>query len=732
MVVAKFTPLPVLTQMDIERLTLFRATCLYPSNIKPTPIIQGPAANTVKKYYKLLHQLARFSLLVHCDQTSLLLFRHLCPDMPGPVVVSTLCAFMSYKMCDPGTVVKHHLTGDPVMSHRGHKIIANGAWNEGSTMEALQSALNRLHNLYPDLLGSQLPYRSHCSDCAKIFSLHIDQASSPRPCHKCYAVYGITSQVLSRGNVTNDSGFQNHLGIMQNLMKAHLSEGCIQLVPRDVRSFRTYLLNQSPCDHSLSLKNLQVYSMILVGINLFLRSDELLKLQFSDFVPSLTSFNSAVNKINYLVFKVKGKSDAHVNHLKLWSNKSHPELCPVTHLLLYIAKAGSTDGFLFPSLINRNAIFEYARFLKIIKGLCVKVGGYKDEPRIFGTHTLRKTAYLFAIYGTLEQLGFAKQQATANFPVNGVCLSDIMRSARHSSLQNASTYSQDCVSRFRTEKSNPETHFRKSNEYLEWNSILMFSNTIREYERETTLCPNIMSNQPLHFAAKWFYEIKCKLTEGSSVLHAVDTATQLQGARQESRQYALQLLNEMMLAKFSAEEVTTANGLMQQILGSSENNTNSPQAQDHLTTPAGADQPTLKRHHQPLGVGTTQTSNTTTSPSTCTPSPKKRRCHVYGPIDMEFRHKNEWDKMDLPTKVERLVACSKLERHECTGGANTFRYTTATPIAWCVQHCHDNDSQQFVAHLLSLGITTINKGKAHQYKCTQCPPRPKGPKTLKK
>jgi hypothetical protein len=735
MVVVDCTSLPDgLTPMDTDRLVLFRQERLYPERSGPIPVIQGPARTTINKYYKLLHQLARFSLLVHCDQTSLLLFRHLCPNMPGPVVVSTLCAFMSYKICEPGTVVKHHLTGQPVLSHRGHQIVANGGWNEGSNMEALQTALNRLHNLYPDLLGSHIPYKTHCADCATLFSVNDDTASPPQPCRRCFAVHGITSQVLSRGNVTNDGGYKKHLVIMTKLTKAHLSEGCIQLLPRDVRSFRSHLLHERSGDHGHSLRNLQVYSMILVGINLFLRSDELLKLEFSDFVPALTSFNELGKKINYLVFKVKGKSDVHVHHMKLWSNKTHPELCPVTHLLLYIAMAGRTDGLVFPALFDRNAIFEYSKFLKIIKHLCVNVGGYRDEPRIFGTHTLRKTAYLFATYGTLEQLGTPRQQATTNFAVDSISLSDVMYSARHVSLQNAATYSKDCVSRFRTEKSNPETSFSRQNLYLEWNPIRMFPNTIRGFERESRLRPTIMSNRPLHLVAEWFYERKLNLTEGSSVLAAVDTATHSQGPQQQSREYALQVLHEMMLANFTPQQVTTANGLMDQILDSPENNT-----RHHLTTPARApqtvlfqpDQPTRKRHHQPQLVGTSETGNTLSPSSTSTPSPPKRR-HVYGNIDLEFRHKDQWDNLDLPTKVKRLVECTKLQRNECTGGANTFRYTTATPIAWCVKHCHDNDTQQFVDHLLSCGITTINKGKAHQYKCTQCPPRLKGATTANK
>ena len=625
-------------------------------------------------------------------------------------------------------MVQHHLTTDPVLSHLGHPIVAEGGWNEGSTLEALHSALGHLHNLYPELFGTKLAYKPDCPACAKLFSQHVDPASSPRPCNQCFAVHGITSQVLARGCVLNDGGFQKHLFYMQKLMKQHLSEGCIQLLPKDVRDFRSHLLHESPADRFASLKNLQVYCMILVGINLFLRSDELLKLEFSHFIPALTCFNEGDKKINYLVFQVKGKSDVHLHHLKLWANQSHLELCPVTHLLVYIAMAARTDGFIFPSLCNGNAIFPYAKFLKIIKHLCVDVAGYQNEPRIFGTHTLRKTAYLFATFGTLEQLGNSK-------PLEGIHLADIGKSARHRTLQNSATYSLDCVSRYRTEKANPPAHCSNRNLYLEWNPILMVPNTIREFERATRQRPTTLSNLQLHLVANWFYEGKLKLTKASSVLAALETATHSQRPQQQSPRYAFQALHAMHVARFSFQEVITANGYMQQIMSSIENDTNSPKAPDSFHHPGGSskivpfqsDQQSLKLNPPAHGAGTSTSTNTTSTPA-CSPSPqKRRRHHVYGQIDLDFRKRDNWDNLDLPTKVKRLVECSKLDRKECTGGANTFRYTTATPIAWCVEHCHDNDTQKFVDHLLSCSIKTINKGKKHQYKCTKCPPRLNGP-----
>jgi hypothetical protein len=68
----KFTPLPKdLTDEDHRRLKSYLESNLFPERELPIPVIFGPKPNTVKKYYFLLRQLARFSLLVHCDQTSL-------------------------------------------------------------------------------------------------------------------------------------------------------------------------------------------------------------------------------------------------------------------------------------------------------------------------------------------------------------------------------------------------------------------------------------------------------------------------------------------------------------------------------------------------------------------------------------------------------------------------------------------------------------------------------------
>jgi hypothetical protein len=727
-VLPAFTKLPKLTKEEIERLTRYRNSLPFPTTTltNGVPTIQGPKAITVRKYYYLLNQLALFSLLVRCDQTSLLLFRKLCPDMPGPIVPSTLCAFLSYKIMKRGEFVTHHRTGTTVADHRGIPIRAEGGWKCKSNLEALYSAIIHIGNLYPDLLGDRLAYQSACPDCAAQYDSYLLQPNDPArtssappgPCNKCFPVYGNNPQIIPKGCVLNDVHVKKHVQTMKKMMEGHVKAGCIQLLPRDMRVIREHLLYQCPGDRCTSLNNLQVYTMFLVGINLFLRSEELLQLQFSDFVPAYTFFHWPTGKIYCLVFKVKGKSDLRVHYLRLWANNSHPEFCPVIHLLIYIAMSGRTDGFVFPSLDNANKIFEYEKFLDIVKNLCVKVAGYKHQDRRFGTHILRKTGYLFAIFGTLTQLGDGHRQATNTFSTDGISLSDIMDSARHKSFTNAATYAKDGVMTYHAIKlGGAGSDYAIANRCLEWKPI--HAHNLLSLERVTPHSDFV--DQPLQFCAKWFYKTKLRLTTASTVITAITAAANSSSLNQQSPQDAFQRLQAMHAAKFTPEEVATANGYMEQIaIQRAIENSNSTPRSNSESQEAPEIVP-IRPDQQPLGASTT----TTTTSTTLRP-PKKRRRGSYGPVNLEFRMSNTWKNMDLTIQVERLVECVKIPYAQLTNSARTFYYSTAAPIAHCVEHCYDSDIPKFISHLKHRGITKINK--TTKYACSQCIQRKQGNK----
>jgi hypothetical protein len=573
-----FTELPhaKLTVEDRDRLISYRNSLPFPVRTESlVPIISGPKQSTVTKYMQVLKQLAQFSLLVRCDQTSLFLFRQVCPDIPGPIVASTLCAFLSYKVLPKGELVTHHRTHTTVADYRGNPIRADGGWNCYTNLECAYSAIMHMCNLYPSLLGEKLPYKAACPMCIALYSQQqTDPArtmSVPEPCMQCSLLHGNTAQIIPRGCVLVDEGVKQHTAKMKKLMQGHVRQGCIQLMPRDVRLIRDHLLLQCPADRHTSLNNLQVYCMFLVGINLFLRSEELLKLNFTDFVPAFTFFQPGTRKIQCLLFKVQGKSDTHVQYLRLWANNSHPELCPVIHLLIYIAMSGRTNGFVFPSLLNANHIFDYDKFLDIVKSLCVDVCGYVAVIRRFGTHTLRKTGYMFAIFGTLTTHGDINY--TQQDGMCGITLSDIMASARHKSMSNAATYAKDCQATYQmVNLAGACSLYKIANRYVEWKPI--HTHTLLSLERGTPVTDFI--GKPLQFCANWFYETKLRLTPATTVLSAVSSACNSVSLTQQSTQDVFKKLQAMHAARFTPEEVSIADGYMQQIAIQNEIETSSP------------------------------------------------------------------------------------------------------------------------------------------------------------
>jgi hypothetical protein len=701
-------PSATLTVEDRVRLLSYRNRLPFPLRTEGSiPSMTAGAPLTLRRYMQTLKQLSQFSLLVRCDQSSLLLFREVCADMPGPIVPSTLCAFLSYKILKVGEFVTHHSTGTRVADYRGIPIRAEGGWNCSTNLEATTSAIKHLCNLYPSLLGEMLPYQAACPHCIELYSLQQNdpatRTSVPQPCLQCSVVHGQTAQIIPKGCVLNDQGVIDHIAKLKVQMRAHVRMGCVQLMPSDVRQIRDHLLNQRPGERVFSLNNLQIYCMLLVGINLFLRSEELLQLQFSDFVPAYTFFQSDKGKIQGLVFKVQGKSDHQVQYLRLWANNSHPELCPVIHLLIYIAMSGRTDGFIFPSTDNANNIFDYSKFLDTVKRLCVDICGYKEQIRRFGTHILRKTAYLFAIFGTLTQYGAINFTNQTGFC--GVTLTDIMASARHKSNQNAATYAQDVVSTYNSiHLAGACIERQTSNRYMEWTPI--HSHTLLALERSTPA--TALVGKSLHDCADWFYKTKLRLTPVTRVIAAVAAAVKSVSLTQRSTQNALQKLQAMMVANFTPEEVAVADIYLQQIATQSV-------IQSRTSTPSSSNSESAALEILPIQQD--QQPQTAIARTSSRPA-KKPRKHYYGDVALEFRFAATWDNYDLTTQVERLVYCYTIPSKDLTNAAKTFKSLTAAPIARCVEHCYESDIPKFIIHLSDLGITKIKKGK---YACTQCP-----------
>ena len=270
-----------------------------------------------------------------------------------------------------------------------------------------------------------------------------------------------------------------------NQLKVYQKKGNIQLLPSEVRRIRTALLAEN------SIYGLQYWTMVIMGIKLFLRISELLSIKIEDFDPELMMLESTSCYLSALALRIKGKwGDYH--WLSMYVDNKFPELCPVRALLLYISLSGITEGLIFPKFLpgtteatpddsgtqsagdddQSTPHYPYAVFIRKMKDLLTRTLARQMGPRdIFGTHILRKTAYLFAIFGMLRQYGGEVRN------LHNLLMTGIMDSACHVCIKNVRYYSQDASTRYEWDKAK---RYRTENDVPNWRSIhILETNVIR-------------------------------------------------------------------------------------------------------------------------------------------------------------------------------------------------------------------------------------------------------------
>lgn len=122
-----------------------------------------------------------------------------------------------------------------------------------------------------------------------------------------------------------------------------------------------------------------------------------------------------------MAVRIQGKTDTHPVILLLHRNDEFPSLCIVRQLLAWIAYSGYQVGTLFPTERGSLVPLPYKRFLAHAKAIALRISG-RNGP--FGTHYLRKTAWLLAVWGNGQDV-------------------DMMAASRHKTLKQASRYKQD-------------------------------------------------------------------------------------------------------------------------------------------------------------------------------------------------------------------------------------------------------------------------------------------------
>ena len=286
------------------------------------------------------------------------------------------------------------------------------------------------------------------------------------------------ARVRSRGCSNNAPDAVHYLACSTNRLKDYVRKGNIQLMPSEVRRIRDALLVEN------DIFGLQYWTMVIMGIKLFLRISELLCIKIEDFDPSLMLLESTSCHVSALAVKIKGKG-GNISWLSMYVDDEYPQLCPIRALLLYISLSGIKEGYIFPKFLpgygtnvatneessteptgdeNESTLhYPYSAFITRMKCLLtVIIGREKCPTDIFGTHILRKTAYLFAIFGLLRQHSAQVQN------LHDLLMVGIMDSARHACIKNVRYYSQDASTRYEWDMAK---RIRTEDEVPTWRSI---------------------------------------------------------------------------------------------------------------------------------------------------------------------------------------------------------------------------------------------------------------------
>ena len=334
------------------------------------------------------------------------------PDFSPSMSVETIVLYLRYKFHRETYVLKD-LSGNNVKDVDGNVIMCTGTWNDPGNAEHFRAAINALHEARG--VENRGLYLEVCKAC---------QALSESNRHKGCKNHSGQSQFNRKGNPTTDPSFKNALMQVKKDGESYKIHGCDQLMPGEVRQLGNYLRSTN------SLKDLQTLVVILLSIKTFLRADDL-EIKVEDIeTDTLCMVNET--GLHNLCFTVLGKSDKELIYLSLWKDDDCPDFCALRALLVYVFLTGIKEGPLFVTEVELKAMpangvtttqISYGSIMTRLEFLFKAI--LKNTDKNLGSHTLRKTAYLFANFGHAP-------------------LTDMMLAARHKNVANALKYEKGC------------------------------------------------------------------------------------------------------------------------------------------------------------------------------------------------------------------------------------------------------------------------------------------------
>lgn len=464
---------------------------------------------TIERYGTVWKNFKDFCLIIGdyrsaiiCDQSK----DTFCSHRPESVNVETCILFMKFNVFADCNLAMNEKS-PPVRDIRGNIIKCIGSWNVERTLYVFKMAISKLHHHFSEEIGTC--YMEKCEKCCLFITEKkgcIHHVSCPR--------------YYRQGNPAQSPTFQKQYGVLKKkLIEKNMVRSTDYFTPSNLRDIREYCLSQN------SLYYLMMWTIMIVGIKQFLRVQEVLNLRMEDFVERAFSVND--RNVEALAMHVKGKTDVVEQLLLIWDENyddyKYTEFSASRALLMWIKISGIKKGFLFPNqkdilASNTNpakplAYKVYLDFIKfIIQGNETRgsiISKSYDPKKLVGTHVLRKSGYLLAIWGTKEG-SYNDIKLASIFQSARNKHSSIAQSARHAeSCAYLHTYVRDAETCYHYIESSGDSDYVARNKVGAWRSIHVCDESMFSNNQSPTL--------PLTELADYYFSDMLKIEDGSFV-----------------------------------------------------------------------------------------------------------------------------------------------------------------------------------------------------------------------
>jgi hypothetical protein len=312
--------------------------------------------STIKRYERVWPGMRDFCLMIGDYESAIIFNRDTCPNNPPPCKSLTARLYLQFRCRKEGSILQHPDTAEPYLVN-GKEIECEGGWKSQSSITTFQSALSCIHQAYDTTRGD---YYELCDAASNKDGIEGDSCVEQRDLHPDLAPHGPgcsrhanNPRLVACGNAGRCSKFKAQIKHYKQKVVEWYNEASrtTYFLPSDVRKIRNKLLSMDNINATM------LWVMIIVGIKLHLRVEEVITLKYRQLLPQYTMSPNQGNNIDGLCSWISGKCDeGRKINMMIWDDEDCPEFSALRALLLWLAISGiqpddGEDCYIFPAEI---------------------------------------------------------------------------------------------------------------------------------------------------------------------------------------------------------------------------------------------------------------------------------------------------------------------------------------------------------------------------------------------